>query len=146
MMTPARAVPGLRHAWAWLCLLAGLAGCGEQSPKTYLVEGKISFKGKLLPLGILTFVPKDGKAEVCKINPDGSYKLRAPAGKHAVEVIAVPAREGGRRDPNVEGGIDYRGVPAPKPLVPEKYNRYTTSGIEVEVLPSDSNTIDIILP
>jgi hypothetical protein len=145
-MSSTRAVPGWSHTWLWLGLLAGLAGCGEQGPKTYLVQGKVSYKGKLLPLGSLTFVPKDGPAALGQINADGSYQLRAAAGKHRVEVIAVPAHQGGRPDPSMEGGIDYRGFPAPKPLVPAKYNLYTTSGIEVEVLPADNNTIDINLP
>src|SRR5207244_10223189 len=133
-MFPPRSVLAWPHAWAWLGLLAGLAGCAEQQgPKTYPVQGKVSYKGKLLPFGSLTFVPKDGPAALGVINADGSYKLRAVAGKHRVEVIAVPAYEGGRPDPTAEGGIDYRGVSPPKPLVPAKYNLYSTSGIEAEV-------------
>jgi hypothetical protein len=71
--------------------------------------------------------------------------LEAVPGKHRVGVIAMPPQQG-RPDPNVDGGIDTTGFPAAKSLVPQKYNDYNTSEVEVEVKPEGENKIDINLP
>ena len=57
----------------------------------------------------------------------------------------MPPREGGRPDPTVEGGFDDTGVPEVKSLIPQKYNRYDTSGVSVVVEPKRRNQIDITL-
>jgi len=122
-----------------------LGGCGPNGPATYPVTGTVSYQGKPVPLGTVLFVAKDGPpSQPAPIGSEGTYRLEAVAGKHAVQVIAVPPRPG-RPDPNVDGGIDYTGAPQVQSLIPTKYNRYHTSGIEVVVEPKTQNTIDIVL-
>ncbi len=133
----------------YLVLILALAtavvcGCGQAGPKTYPVSGTVSYQGKPLPLGIVMFVPKEGPpSKPALIDASGRYRLEAVAGQHAVAVVAMPPRPGGRPDPTVEGGVDYTGVPEVKALVPKKYNRYDTSGIVVTVEATGPNTIDI---
>ena len=67
------------------------------------------------------------------------------AGPAAGAVTAMPPRPGGRPDPTVEGGIDYTGAPMVKSLIPKKYNRYHSSGINVMVEANGRNTINIDL-
>jgi hypothetical protein len=133
-----------RKSCLTLVLIIAVAGCGEAAPSTYPVTGKVSYQGKPLPLGVVMFISKTGPAAAANIGPDGTYRLDAVPGKHRVSVVAMPKQQG-RPDPNVEGGIDTTGFPAPKSLIPEKYNEYSTSGIEVEVKPDGENQIDIEL-
>ena len=129
-------------------LLAGLllvAGCGDSKPATYPVAGKVNYQGKPLPLGTVMFVSDNAPAASAIIGADGGYQLQAAPGKYRVQVVAMPPQQG-RPNPNVDGGIDTTGFPMPKSLVPEKYNEYRTSGVEVEVKPTDPNAIDINLP
>lgn len=127
-------------------LLATLiAGCGESGPITFPVTGKINHQGKPLPFGAVMFVPLDGPANSAAIEPDGSYKVQLVPGTHRIAVVAMPPRQG-RPDPSQEGGLDTTGFPEPKSLIPEKYNQYDTSGVQIEVQAAGGNAINIELP
>lgn len=138
-------------ALRWLARIALCAfpvlvsGCSDDGPKTYPVKGTVSYQGKPLPLGTVMFVPLDGPPATSTINSGGSYSLQAVAGTHKVEIIAMPPVVGGKADPAKEGGYDYTGATIPKSLIPEKFNRYETSGIEVQVQAIDENRIDLTL-
>jgi len=135
-----------QHFVLLLALAFLVPGCGPSGPKMYPVSGTVNYQGKPLPLGTLMFVPKQGTpSKPSLIDGSGHYSLQAVAGEHRIQVVAVPEREGGRPDPTVEGGIDYTGVPEVESLIPEKYNRFDTSGITVTVKPDGPNTIDINL-
>ena len=130
-----------------LVLLAALAaaGCGRSDRPTYSVSGVVTYRGKPLPLGRVVFVPPDYRpSRPAAIGPDGRYQLEAVAGPNAVEVTALPIRPG-RPDPNAPGGIDYTGVPEVHSLIPERYGRHDTSGIQVVVEAKHSNQIDLPL-
>ncbi len=128
-----------------VCLL--VSGCGEGGPEMYSVEGTVTYQGKPLPLGTVMFVPESGPpSKPASIDAEGHYQLEAVAGKHRVQVVAIPEREGGRPDPTLEGGYDYTGVPDVEPLIPEKYGRFDTSGITVTVEARGKNAIPIDLP
>ena len=121
-------------------------GCGPSTPTTCPVTGTITYTGKPLPLGTVMFVSREGPpSKPSLIDQNGRYRLEAVAGEHSVQVVAMPPREGGRPDPEIEGGIDYTGVPEVESLIPAKYNRYDTSGITVVVEPGKLNDIDICL-
>jgi len=121
-------------------------GCGSSGPEKHPVTGIVTYQGKPLPLGRVSFVPETGRAaDPAHLDESGRYQLELPAGKYSVAVIAMPPRPGGRPDPTVEGGIDYTGVPEVRSLIPKKYNRTTTSGIVVQVENKKANRIDIHL-
>ncbi|MBI3462835.1 MAG: hypothetical protein HY000_07210 [Planctomycetes bacterium] len=126
-------------------MFVALAGCGESGSSTYPVAGKVNYQEKPLPLGTVMFVSDNGPPAVATIGADGTYQLEAVPGKHRVSVVAMPPQQG-RPDATVEGGIDTTGFPVAKSLIPQKYNEYRTSGIEVEVKPIGENQIDINLP
>lgn len=141
----------VRSGWRLLSgaalLLVVVIGCGPKGPKQYPVTGTVRYQGKALPLGTVVFVPEDGPISgPVRIDQDGRYRLEAVAGRHAVAVVAVPPRTGGRPDPHAEGGVDWTGAPEVKSLIPDKYCRYDTSGVTVVVEARASNTIDIDLP
>jgi hypothetical protein len=120
-------------------------GCADDGPKTFPVTGKVTHQGEPLPFGAVTFVPTDGPAGSARIEPDGTYRAELVPGAHRVAVMALPPRQG-RPDPTQEGGLDTTGFPEPKSLIPEKYNHYDSSNVEIEVKESSENVINIDLP
>jgi len=118
-----------------------LSGCGDAGPKRYPVRGRVTYEGKPVTTGNVTFVPEHGPMAGGTIGPDGSYTLQAVAGTHRVAVKAVPAPPPGMNPmQNPEGYVP------PAPLVPAKYNRTATSGLTVEVKATDENVADLALP
>ncbi len=91
------------------------------------------------------FVPADGPPAAATINADGTYSLESVPGKQKVSVTAVPPVQGGRPDPSKEGGFDYTGAKILPSLIPEKFNNYATSGLEVEVQAIAENQLDLKL-
>ena len=134
-----------RGAVLFFVLISLVSGCGQSGPKEYPVTGTVTYQGEPLLLGTVMFVPKEGPAATATIGNDGRYRLEAVPGEHSVGIIAMPPRPGGRPDPAVEGGIDYTGVPEVESLIPEKYNRFHTSGVAVVVEAKAANQVDIHL-
>jgi hypothetical protein len=135
----ARMLTGFRdmvRAAALAALLIGpISGCTESldRPKTFPVSGKVTHKGQPVPKGTITFQPDQGQPSVGEIQPDGTYRLStfdpgdgAVAGHYRVFVIANTA------DPTKMPGSSPGWTP-PKDLVPQKYNKAETSGLETTV-------------
>lgn len=118
-------------------VLAGLAGvvlalggCGSKL-KTAPVQGKISYKGKPVPNGTITFIPADGPTATGEIQPDGFYTLTterpgdgAVLGEHKVIIVAQlkPA-----------GALPEEAQPPPPPIVPLKYTSAATTDLQANV-------------
>ena len=125
-MVPSLAVAVCLGA-AWGCGSAG----DEGFPVTFPVQGKVTLKGQPLPKGSISFIPSEGRPSTAIIQPDGSYVLStfkekdgAVPGRYRVTVTATDA------DPMQ---MPRPGGPAPKSLVPKKYNRPETSRLEAVV-------------
>jgi len=135
-----------------------LPGCGgdPSKPKLGRVSGNVTYNGKPVPKGLVTFVPSSGpgtqtgQAATGEIGPDGSYTLSTFAnGDGAVlgeHVVLVQARE---EDPRIEGhGMpipDAKGrlnIKPPKYLVPQKYATAETSPLRFTVK-EGSNSFNI---
>jgi hypothetical protein len=124
------------RAAALAALLIGpIWGCAEplERPKTFPVRGKVTHKGQPVPKGTITFQPDQGQPAVGDIQPDGTYQLTtfspgdgAVAGHYRVFVIANTA------DPTKMPGSSPGWTP-PKDLVPQKYSKPETSGLETTV-------------
>lgn len=130
-----------------------LAGCGDSGPTTVSVRGTVTFEGKPLDGGSITFQPiqvADGapmRPAVGEIEPDGTYTLTTfkkgdgvPPGEYAVAITSLigapPASEWEEAPPKRESRI------------PLKYNQTDKSGLTASV-PADSRgtlTIDFPLP
>jgi hypothetical protein len=126
---------------AWL--LAGLlAGCGDGRPKTAVVRGTVTYKGKPVPNGTINFIPAVGPASSGEIGPDGAYTLTtfrtgdgAVLGTHKVVIVAMQALG----DKAVEAW-----TPLPPPIVPMKYTSLGTTDLTGEVKDQE-NTINFAL-
>ena len=104
-------------------LLAGVAGCGDSGPPTYPISGAVTFEGKPLPTGSMTFIPQASSARttVAKI-VDGQYATELTEGAWTVNIQAV--RETGPVIPAL-------GEAPREQYIPAKYNRESTLTVSV---------------
>ena len=132
--------------------LMACSGCRAKHPETAPVSGHITFQGKPVVEGTITFQPAHGRPAMGTIGADGSYRLTtfengdgAPPGKYTVtiearHVTAPPAPKSMKDEVNVPFGktkIEW--------LVPEKYSRLDSTPLNAEVV-RGPNTIDFNLP
>lgn len=149
----------LVRAWLPFVVVPLFLGCGPRLPETGPVTGKVTFQGKPVPEGTITFYPTQGRSATARLQPDGSYTLTtfsendgAIVGSHQVTIEAVRFNAPPRATSFEEEIATARGgkrmdVPAQGPqwLVPQKYSDRTTSDLKAEVQ-SGKNTIDFNLP
>ena len=125
-----------------LAALAGVMGCGDRGPKLASVRGTVTYKGKPVPNGTVTFIPASGQHATGEIRPDGSYTLTsfrpgdgAIPGTYKVVVVAIQ---------DMTGRLPEDRTPLPPPIVPNKYTSIATTDISVEVKEGE-NQIDLPL-
>jgi hypothetical protein len=122
-----------------LALVAGTIGCSDKLPRTVRVEGRITYQGKPVTQGSVTFMPtamapgSSAQPATGSVDPDGNYSLRSYRekdgilpGKYSVSVAAyrsyrLPMKPGEK--------LDYS--------IPEKYTSPQTSGLSADV-PADA--------
>jgi hypothetical protein len=115
--------------------LVGLVpvACGPSGPEMASISGKVTYDGKPVPKGTITFIPviPAGRNAVGVIGPDGSYSLQtekpgdgALLGDYTVTISA-----------HDEAVLDY--IPAtpvkPKLLAPAKYENPKTTDLKATV-------------
>ena len=113
-------------------LCVGAAGCGGGPPQPVAVRGQITYYGRPLAGGTVTFVPAElGPPATGQIQPDGQYALTtfrpgdgALPGRYAVMVIAVG---------DTAGRLPDEANPPAALLVPRKYASHRTSDLTVDV-------------
>ncbi|SIO63004.1 hypothetical protein SAMN05444166_7213 [Singulisphaera sp. GP187] len=125
-----------KYSFMFSCVLTVLlSACGsaEKHPETVPVSGKVTYDGKPVPKGTITFQPADGQPAVGEIQPDGSFQLStfgekdgAVLGVHKIMIISNTA------DPTMIPGSSP-GYVKPKDIIPKKYNQLQTSGLEATV-------------
>jgi hypothetical protein len=131
-------------------LVAG--GCGSQSAT---VSGKVSYNGKMLKGGNVTFVSTEGKPSAsASIEENGTYTCKAPTGKVRISVETSslkPTMMGGAKKYSAPAGqtspYDTSGsTDASKRYVeiPDNYADPDKSGLTLEVK-GGSQTHDIEL-
>src|SRR5262249_33291218 len=141
---------------AGVSLLFSFGGCSgdPNMPKLGKVHGKVTYKGKPVDSGTVTFNPilgkggETGQNATGEIESDGSYEMTtfstgdgAILGQH---IVAVVVREKGSENlgkPKADGTIDYR---MPKIVTPSKYASVETSPLRCTVREGD-NPFDIDL-
>lgn len=126
-----------------VCVLT--LGCGPKFPKTAIVRGKVTYKGKPVPNGTVNFIPGGGtnaKDAQGEIQPDGTYSLTsfrpgdgAIPGNYTVMIIAM--QDQANRLPEDRS-------PLPPPIVPIKYTSLATSDLKATVEDKE-NTINFEL-
>jgi hypothetical protein len=82
-----RSLSRLRRGLALLTLLLGaLTGCGSGQGE---VSGTVRYNGKPLSFGTIQLLGQDGIPRAGKIQPDGTFSVRVPAGPAKVIVSCV---------------------------------------------------------
>jgi hypothetical protein len=106
-------------------------GCDSKRPKTAVVRGKVTYDGRPVPNGTITFIPTSGPTATGEIQSDGSYTLTtsrsgdgAVLGQHKVVIVAMQ---------DMSGRLPEERVALPPPIIPEKYTSIATSDLRAEV-------------
>lgn len=122
-------------AIALLCGVVFLSGC-KSKPATRLVEGSVTYAGKPLVHGIVSFQPATGRLVGTPITPEGKYSVELVPGSYQVSVIAPPKLP--------EGFKEGDPLPPPDPnALPARFNRKETSGLSATIeLGSGPQTVD----
>ncbi len=114
--------------------LLGLFGCSErqsEGPARSHVSGTVTFEGKPVPFGSISFVPFEGSnlpvsgAEIHEGKYDVINNGGVPVGKHRVEI------NGWEKAPQATGAADVSSVNI-KPLIPEKFNTKSELTLTIE--------------
>jgi hypothetical protein len=123
-----RIVPSL--ALATLVVVVGCSG-----PSTHKVSGRVSWEGKDVEDGQITFLPEDGKLHpaTAKI-VNGRYETRVPPGRMRVEISA-------QRDLGFNTAMHQN---VKQSYIPPEY--HALSKLTFDVQPNDDNTADFHLP
>jgi hypothetical protein len=86
----------------------------------------VTFQGKPLEHGMISFFPSSGRPIGAAIEPDGGYQASLPPDTYGVIVIAPPKLPAGFKESDP--------LPPPDPnALPAKYGRKETSGLSVKV-------------
>lgn len=137
---------------AAMACLAACNGCGPTRPATATVKGNVTYHGKPVVEGTVTFYPEHGRPATGSLAADGSYRLTtfaegdgAMLGRHRVTIEARRITVS-----TVPGGTDGESVGAYGPpkvewLVPEKYSSRNATPLTAEVQ-AGGNIINFDLP
>jgi hypothetical protein len=103
---------------AWSLVLPIWAGCSS-GPPSGKVRGKVTFKGKPVAEGLVTFInPKEGGAAEAYLNKDGTYAVQNPVVLGEYQVVITPLVEIVDTDP---GKTPPSPVEKAAPDIPRKY-------------------------
>lgn len=118
------------------------AGCsGPNQLETAPVKGTVTYKGKPLTFGNVSFRPEAGSPSTGKIQEDGTFTLStygdgdgAIIGLNQVSIIATERDAGKEKeaDPNTEMTVS-------KSMIPKKYTSFSTSELTAEVKAEEVN-------
>lgn len=119
-------------------ILLCLGGCfGEKPVNSYTVTGKISYDGKPIPKGVITFAPDDKKGNeglgtTAEIK-DGTYQTQPDKGISGGPYILNVQGYDGVPIASGEGGMNHQGKPlfAPKDIEVNFPKENTTKDIEI---------------
>jgi hypothetical protein len=119
-----------------------LAGCGSNDKKTAVVRGTVTYDGKAVPNGTVSFIPADGRSATGEVQPDGSYILTtyrkgdgAILGQHKVVIVAME---------DMSNRLPEARNPLPPSIIPVKYTSLATSDLRADVKDQE-NIIDFKL-
>ncbi len=119
------------------------SGCGRGGqPRTYRVQGTVTYRGQPLAEAHVRFIPESGPPAEGVTDPSGAFELQtfrpgdgAVAGKHTVTVSKTQVVDS---DPNAA-------YPVMRSVLPDRYGRVTTSPLSVEVTAGGENRFELPL-
>lgn len=121
-------------------MTGALSGCGEVEGR-YAVGGAVSYDGKPIPDGTISFVPPDvqsRRAAGAEIN-NGVYAIAKADGLEAgdYQVVIFAERPSGRKIEADEGSSEM--IDEPEQYIPRMYNALTTLSVEISADQTDLN-------
>jgi hypothetical protein len=110
-------------------LIVVAPGCKDRgiALPTAPVAGKVTYQGKPLGFGTVTFFHPSGHAASAKIAADGTFTLNAYQGKNQVSIECFESDRPGSTK------VRSRDMSDNKSLIPDRYANYSTSGLTFEV-------------
>ena len=105
------------------------AGACNRGPTLVPAAGRVTLNGKPLENGAIMVQPTAGPAAQAKINPDGTFQLGTFKPGDGAIVGTAAVRVFCRKDITPPGGEQAWGPS----LIPDRYNRFDTSGLTVEI-------------
>lgn len=126
----------MQRVAATCCLVLALLAAGCAAPKDRKVSGTVTWEGKPVEAGTITFMPADSSVApaTAKI-VGGKYEVTTPPGSKTVQIFANRA---------VGPVLDHMGMAAQEMYIPEEYN--ARSILEVEVTATGDNIFPFDLP
>lgn len=125
-------------------LAAAMSGCGQKSdgPQLARVKGTVTYQGQPLQKATVVFLPdQQGVRLASGITDDnGHFELMTDVpgdgvvlGKHRVTISARAAENSLTQEQQSALLLAGESVPLGKPLIPEKYFQFETSGLSAEI-------------
>jgi hypothetical protein len=127
---------------AVVILAAGCRRHGIDLPSAP-VAGQVTYHGKPLGYGRITFIHSSGHAAGAELASDGTYKLTAYQGANKISIVCLDCDAPGSNKKPMPG-IEIGGTPANKSMIPDRYANYGASGLTFDVKP-DTNKADFAL-
>ena len=133
----------------WLATLAAAftvcLGCGDGA-ELAPVTGRVLYNEQPLAFGSIMLQPPAGEPARGTIKTDGTFELETPdhgkgatPGRNKIRITCFEAQRPGAAQ-NVKGELALG-----KSLIPPRYANYSTSGLEVDVLPSGNEPLELRL-
>jgi hypothetical protein len=135
------------------CCLMVAVGCNmgkRHAAKHVEVSGKVTYKGKPVTGGRITFVTSDGFSSSGIIDENGNYKVSAPVGSVKISVdnrmLLQPIREAAKQGAGPRpGGEEPNPIKGTYRPIPSKYYVPDTSPLSYTVTSEPQQTFDVAL-
>lgn len=115
-------------AVSFLAVLVVVAGCGPKGVVKVTVNGTVTYKGKALSSGIVTFNSDKGSYSAASVQADGSFIITDVApGEISVGVMESPQGSGS------SSGEASAKPSLPAANLPQKYRDPATSGLKYTI-------------
>lgn len=130
------------HGVAAFVVLAGWLGCSGGRPQPFAnsvpVVGDVVFKGERLAQGLVRFVPSDAKGQPATgAIKDGRFSMSTTVSSPGVIAgryqVAIVSERPAPAPPLGPDGLPPRVDTKPESLIPIRYSKSDTSGLEVDV-------------
>lgn len=123
------------HACLVLALVCLLGGCSK-SDGTLTVRGQVTFRGKAIDSGVLTFYPQQGRPTMTNMAA-GKYSTALAPGEYTATVEVVNALPPGFKEGDP--------MPPPKIVLPAEYTTRAKSTLKASVQVGQDQPIDFVL-
>ncbi len=126
-----------------VAMISLVCSVGCSGSKLVEVTGKVTYKGKPVSAGTISYIAADKPAAYGELQPDGSYTLHTEkpgdgATPGLYQVIVVAMEDQGGLLPEQRGAL-------PPPTVPHKYTSLATTDLKADVESGKKNVIDFNL-